>query len=296
LLADLVADPGGAAALLPASSPHQMAGVRVLDLSRDPASPDAFAARLKASGGLAKPGQAGLRIGVLGPLTINGQPAALLPAQSQLIVALALHGDAGLSNKQLCGLLGADPGHPRPSDSLRQLIVRTRRQLGRASDGLEWIEHRGAGKYALHRAATVDWVEFEAITSRAIAARDADQLAAAMAMVRGQPFTGCYYWWLDYALVENVRARIVAAAETLGKLALAAGNPAQAARATRAGLVADEAAERLWRVLMRAEHAAGNMAGVREAWTRCLHAVADISADGQPERATVAVYHELGGR
>ncbi len=300
LLVDLVADPGGAAALLPACSAHPPPSVRVLELSPGPAGPDAFSARLRALPRAAPQpagaGRAELRIGVLGALTINDQPAALLPAQSQLIVALALHGDAGLSNGQLCDLLGSDPGHRRPSDSLRQLIVRTRRQLGRAGDGLEWIEHRGGGRYALHRTATVDWTEFEAITSRAIAARDAGQLAAAMSMVRGEPFTGCYYWWLDLALVERVRARITDAADTLGKLELASGRPAQAARAARGGLVADEAAERLWRVLMRAEHAAGNMAGVREAWSRCLRAVADISADGQPESATVAVYEQLVGR
>jgi DNA-binding SARP family transcriptional activator len=303
LLADLVADPGGAAALLPASSAlparsaRSLAGMRVLELSGDPG---AFSARLRAQPqAVTRPtgdGRAGLRIGVLGALTINGRPAALLPAQSQLIVALALHGDAGLSNGQLCGLLGTDPGHQRPADSLRQLIVRTRRQLGRADDGLEWIEHRGGGRYALHRAATVDWTEFEAITSLAIAMRDADKLAAAMTMVRGQPFAGCLYWWLDLAMVERVRARIVDTAETLGKLALDAANPAQAARAARTGLIADEAAERLWRVLMRAEHAAGNMAGVRETWSRCRRAIADISADGQPESATTALYQQLVSR
>ena len=93
---------------------------------------------------------ASLRIGVLGTFTVNGAPAALQPAQSQLILALALNGRDGLSNAQLCYLLGADPDHPKPSDSLRQLIVRTRRQLGRAPDGREWIEHLGAGQYALH--------------------------------------------------------------------------------------------------------------------------------------------------
>ena len=72
------------------------------------------------------------RIGVLGTFTVNAAPAALQPAQSQLILALALNGQDGLSNAQLCYLLGADPDHPKPSDSLRQLIVRTRRQLGRA--------------------------------------------------------------------------------------------------------------------------------------------------------------------
>jgi hypothetical protein len=69
-----------------------------------------------------------LRIGLLGSLTVNGQAGALVPAQSQLILALALN-RGGLSNRQLRRLLGADAGHPKPADSLRQLIARTGARL-----------------------------------------------------------------------------------------------------------------------------------------------------------------------
>jgi DNA-binding SARP family transcriptional activator len=237
-----------------------------------------------------------LRIGLLGQLTINGQPGALLPAQTQLIVALAVNGPAGLSNGQLCDLLGADADHPKPADSLRQLIARTRRQLGQADDGKEWIIHLGHGQYALHPNSRVDWREFQTLTDEGIAAKDGGKLAAALSMIRGQPFTGCYYWWLDFELVDSVNAKIVAAATALGELALALPDPASAARAARIGLVADATAEELWRLLMRAEHAAGNLAGVRDAWSRCRDAVAEVAADGQPQRATTALHRSLTGR
>jgi len=230
---------------------------------------------------------------VLGPLTINGKPGALLPAQTQLIVALALHREAGLPNRELCELLGPDASHPKPADSLRQLIARTRRQLGPAADGGEWIEHRGHGQYALHADSRLDWDEFRALTSAGIKAQDAGQLAAALAMIRGEPFACCYYWWLDIELVETVGARTVAAAATLAGILLAGGEPAAAARAARVGLTADSTAEQLWRMLMRAEHAAGNLAGVREAWARCAESAAEIAADGQPEPATAALYAQL---
>jgi DNA-binding SARP family transcriptional activator len=239
------------------------------------------------------PTQPSLRIGVLGQLTINGQPGALLPAQTQLIVALALHDETGLPNHQLCELLGADSEHPKPADSLRQLIARTRRQLGLTQDGAEWIEHRGHGRYALHRDSRLDWREFETLTKQGTKASDAGQLASALAMIRGQPFTGCYYWWLDIELVEAVSTRIVTAASTLAALSLADHKPTAAARAARIGLVADSTSEMLWRLLMRAEHSAGNLAGVREAWSRCLDAVADIAADGEPERQTAELYRQL---
>ncbi len=128
--------------------------------------------------------QPGLLIGVLGPLTINGQAGALVPAQSQLIVALALN-RGGLSNGQLRGLLGADEGHPKPADSLRQLIARTRRALGQAADGREWIEHLGHGRYALHPHAWVDWREFETLAAAGIATGD-----AASALGRARPHSG----------------------------------------------------------------------------------------------------------
>jgi DNA-binding SARP family transcriptional activator len=242
----------------------------------------------------AKP-EAGLRIGLLGPLTINGQAGALVPAQSQLIVALALHRD-GLPNRRLRTLLGADAAHPKPPDSLRQLIARTRRALGRAPDGREWIEHLGSGVYSLHPMARVDWREFEMLTAEGTDRSDPVLLTRALALVRGEPFTQCYYWWLEPSLAESVSARIVAAAETLADLNLAAGEPAAAVRAARIGLTADPSAEQLWRLVMRAEHAAGNLAGVREAMGRCMTVVAEVAADGQPDSATLAVYGELLAR
>jgi len=66
---------------------------------------------------------ASLRIGMLGQLTINGQPGALLPAQTQLIVALAVNGPAGLSNSQLCDLLGADAERGPPGDRIAQQVT-----------------------------------------------------------------------------------------------------------------------------------------------------------------------------
>ncbi len=236
-----------------------------------------------------------LRIGVLGSLTVNGQAGALVPAQSQLIVALALNRD-GLSNRQLRELLGADSGHPKPADSLRQLIARTRRALGRAADGREWIEHLGHGQYALHPDTRVDWREFETLATEGISSAGAGPLTEALNMIRGQPFTGCYYWWLESAMVDAVTSRIVAAAERLAELSLAGRDPAAAVRAARIGLTADAAAEQLWRIMMRAEHAAGNLAGVREAWGRCLDVVSEVAADGQPDSATAAVYDELLAR
>jgi DNA-binding SARP family transcriptional activator len=235
----------------------------------------------------------GLLIGVLGTFTINGAPAALKPAQGQLLLSLALNGDEGLPSSRMCYLLGADPDHPKPGDSFRQLITRTRRQLGRAGDGREWIEHRGGGWYALHPDARFDWAEFEELTERGIGESDRELLSRALVLVRGEPFRDCDWWWLDQAFLRAVGAQITEAALTLAELDLAAGDGRASAHAARVGLGVDPADERLWRALMRAEHEAGRPAGVQEAWNACQAVLADIALDGRPHEDTEALHREL---
>jgi DNA-binding SARP family transcriptional activator len=236
----------------------------------------------------ASPG-AHLDVQILGPLVIAGAAEQLQPKQAELVLALALAAPAGLSNSALCTMLGADPDHPKPTEAIRQIITRTRRRLGRASDGQEQIIHVGNGQYLLHPEASLDWSRFRDLTRSG----RADDLRAALALVRGEPFTGSYCWWTDIPLIESVRAEIVDAAETLAEFELVAGAPRAAARAARAGLAADPAAEQLWRAVMRAEHAGGNQAGVTEAWRRCLDAIEDIAPGGEPHPDTTALYRQL---
>jgi DNA-binding SARP family transcriptional activator len=230
-----------------------------------------------------------LEVQILGPFVIAGTAEQLQPKQAELVLALALAAPAGLSNSALCSMLGADPDHPKPSDAVRQIITRTRRRLGRASDGQEQIIHAGNGQYVLHPEAWLDWSRFRELTRSG----RADDLRAALALVRGQPFTGSYFWWIDIPLIETVRAEVVDAAETLAEFELVAGAPRAAAGAARAGLAAEPSAEQLWRAIMRAEHAGGNQAGVIEAWRRCLDAIEDIAPAGEPHPDTAALYRQL---
>ena len=230
-----------------------------------------------------------LEVRILGPFAITGSAEHLLPKQAELVLALALAAPAGLSNSALCTMLGADPDHPKPSDAVRQIITRTRRRLGLASDGQEYIVHAGNGHYLLHPEVTLDWTRFREFA----AAGQADDLRSALALICGQPFAGSYSWWIDIPLVETVRAEIVDTAETLAEFELATGSARGAARAARSGLMADAAAEQLWRVLMRAEHAVGNLAGVAEAWRRCLDAIEDVAPGGEPHPDTAALYRGL---
>jgi DNA-binding SARP family transcriptional activator len=231
----------------------------------------------------------GLQIKILGPLVITGAGQQLQPKQAELVLALALAAPAGLSNSALCAMLGADPDHPKPADAVRQIITRTRRRLGPARDGQEYIVHAGNGQYMLHPDATLDWTRFRELA----ASGRADDLRAAVSLICGQPFNGSYFWWIDIPLIETVRAELVDAADALAEYELTAGSPRASGRAARAGLLAEPSAEQLWRAVMRAEHAAGNLAGVIEAWRRCLDAIEDIAPGGEPHPDTVALYRQL---
>jgi DNA-binding SARP family transcriptional activator len=230
-----------------------------------------------------------LDVRILGPFTITGAAEPLQPKQAELVLALALAAPAGLTNSALCSVLGADPDHPKPADSVRQIITRTRRRLGLAADGQEYILHTGNGQYILHPEVALDWSSFRQL----VATGHVDDLRAAISLITGQPFAGSYFWWIDIPLSETVRAELVDACETLAESEFAMGSPRAAAWAARAGLRADISAEQLWRAVMRAEHAVGNLAGVAEAWRRCLDAIDDVAPGGEPHPDTASLYRKL---
>lgn len=234
-----------------------------------------------------------LRVKVLGPVEITGAAEQLQPKQAELLLALALHAPVGVSNSGLCSLLGPDADHPRPADSVRQLITRTRKRLGQARDGQEYIIHLGSGIYVPHGDLSLDWATFSGLAGRGRAERRREDLRSAMALVRGEPFADCYHWWIEVGLIETIRAEIIDTAELLAQLELAAGDPRAAARAARTGLSAETAAEQLWRVLMRAEYEAGNPEGVTAAWTGCLDAISEIAPGGEPHPDTEQLFHQL---
>jgi DNA-binding SARP family transcriptional activator len=193
-------------------------------------------------------------------------------------------------------ILGPDEDSPKTSDSLRQIITRTRRELGTTAAGEEFIVHVGNSQYVLDQSAWLDWHAFRELAETGRARRDRAALWDTLGLIRGRPLDGVYHWWVEEALIEAMRAEIVDAGDLLAELELAEGDPAAARRAARAGLAADRAAEQLWRAVMRAEDASGNSAGVHHAWRECLAAIADIAADGEPHEATTALYGQLTRR
>jgi DNA-binding SARP family transcriptional activator len=282
----------------PVSTPEpddEFAALRELGGQPDPAAEPEQPMRHADQGrrNLARHARPSLSVNVLGTFEVHGTAEPLQPKQAELVLALALHAPVGLANSALCTMLGADADHPRPADSVRQLITRTRRRLGQAPDGQEYVIHLGSGIYVLHDEVRLDWAVFSALARRGRAERQTGDLRAALELVRGEPFAECFHWWIDIALVETMRAEIVDTADLLAQIELRAGDAHAARRAARIGLSAETAAEQLWRALMRAEHAAGNQAGVTAAWSACLDAITEIAPGGEPHPDTERLYHEL---
>jgi DNA-binding SARP family transcriptional activator len=279
-----------AAAPVPANfeeDPAQVDNSHLLEFARPIALPEPAAAPPEASR------REDIRVNVLGTFEVLGAVETLQPKQAELVLALALHAPIGLANSALCTMLGADADHPRPADSVRQLITRTRQRLGQAPDGREYIVHIGSGIYVPHDDIRLDWAAFSVLARRGRAENNMIDLRAALDLVRGEPFAQCFYWWIDIALVEAMRAEIVDTADLLARLEMKAGNATSAAQAARIGLTAESAAEQLWRALMRAEHAAGNPAGVADAWSGCLDVITEIAPGGEPHPDTQRLYREL---
>lgn len=240
-------------------------------------------------------GLPGPLVSVLGPVEITGDFDPLRPDQAELVLALALHAPLGLADTVLCGLLGPDADHPRALDVVRGLVARTRDRLGAAGDDRPYVLSQGGGVYAAHPGLALDWAIFSERAGRGLADENADDLRAALSLVRGQPFGGRGSWWVDIGLIEAMTEEIVEVAHLLSRLELHAGNPRAARRAARSGLAADGAAERLWRALMSAEQASGNPAGVMAAWTGCLDAIARIDPGAGPDPETRRLFGRLSG-
>lgn len=233
--------------------------------------------------------QPAIQIHLLGPAVISGPLQVPQAKQEELLYALALNMPAGVSGSKLATMLGRDPDHAKPRASLRQMITRTRRCLEAAGGRISYAH----GRYTLS-GAWLDWADFLTLAHRGRQEGSRADLRAALELVRGEPCDEVFFWWLDAAIIEAMRAEITDTAALLARLELS-DDPAGSARAARAGLAADPASEPLWRAVMAAEAAAGNAAGIHRAWHYLCAAIADISPGGAPHPDTIALYQHLTG-
>jgi DNA-binding SARP family transcriptional activator len=174
----------------------------------------------------------------------------------------------------------------------------------RALVGEELFPPIESGRYSLSERVVTDYGLFCDLVAQADETDDAllaaDLLTDALSLVRGEPFTGV---GRSYAWVGPHRGMIVAqvvdAAEELAEVRLAMNDWRSAEWAARRGLRAFPSDERMYRLLMRAARAAGNVPGVQRVFRELCDVIADPDLGVEPEDTlhpeTVALLEELTG-
>ncbi|MDT0164487.1 LysM peptidoglycan-binding domain-containing protein [Actinotalea sp. AC32] len=185
-----------------------------------------------------------VRIGVLGPITIDGLPGgagALSRRSTELLVYLALRRRA--TGPELDEALWY--GARVDKQTRNSLVYRTRQRVG--ADVLPVV---GAdGIYRLGDTLTSDWAEFQRHARRGLAAGPdgVAELRAAMDLVRDRPLLGVRdsdYTWAEYD-IQHMISTIADVAHVLSRLLLEGGDARAALEVATKGLAVDESSELL---------------------------------------------------
>ena len=232
-------------------------------------------------GAPADPATGTVEVAVLGPTELRGVARPNRRSILDITVYLALH-RSGVDGEQLSTALW--PEDLVSSQTYRNRVSETRLHLGRGS-----ISH--GPRWRLDEKISCDWQRFQALAAGDLADRH-----AALALVRGQPFTGLGSpeWLHLEGFVSEAQATITDLAVAVAVEELEAGRPAAAYTAARAGLRGCPYDERLYRLAILATHRQADTAKVRALITE-MKAVLDIEIqpDDDLEAETLALCDQL---
>jgi Bacterial transcriptional activator domain len=242
------------------------------------------------------------RILVLGAPVVAGRDVAGIESgKRNLLPELAayLRLNPGRTAEEVSRAMGGPRG-PWAAATRASNMSRLRAWLGRDPAGRNYVPALGEGRlYTLLSSVRCDWDDFRQLARRGLAVLPADagvaDLQAALDLVRGQPFAGAgphSYIWAEFAKQEMISA-IVDVAHALAERLTEAGDPAGARTAVARGLEVEPGSELLFRDLFRAEHRAGNAAGIEEAAERLMVTLGELDLD--MEHKTADLLSELRG-
>ena len=244
---------------------------------------------------------------LLGPVTVlNPQGEAPSNAQQwnsqrlraiELIAFVATHPEA--STEQVHDALwpGSDPA--RGTSSRNRLTTAARRWLGKDRAGHSYLVPATKGVYSLADTFASDWDEWLALIGTDPTTATTENLVRALGLVKAQPISGVkekYYVWAE-SLRQEMIAAIGDAAHELATRSLLEGNTRNARLAAAIGRMVDPLNEVFWRDALRAEHMAGDSAGVERLVTQLEHALTQIDPDyAEPEPETEELIEQLRRR
>lgn len=215
-----------------------------------------------------------IRIKVLGSVEVD--PELEAPKRNvviELACYLALHRRRPATTNELqMALSGTDDGHETSAKSVRTYMSELRRWLG--------AEHvpsaRGSG-YRVAESVSIDWDEFRSLAREREGSpfEQIGPLAEALNLVRGRPFAGTNYKWVDAELlVSEMEVAISDVARRLATLAPAEGGDAMRWFAGRRAALACPYDVGLWEMAL--EGAAGyDRAELERTWRDAQVALGD---------------------
>ncbi|SDZ32402.1 LysM domain-containing protein [Amycolatopsis xylanica] len=237
---------------------------------------------------------------VLGPVVLaNVDPdhveAKKFNRLTELAAFLALH--SGVTADEISRQMGTG-AQPWSASTRQGYISRLRTWLGRDHDGELYLPNVDIkrGGYRLSESVRCDWHRFESLVQEGLSQAPADglpYLKQALSLVTGMPFSsiphGRYVWssWIQREMTDA----IVDVAHAIADASQKTGSLAAARKALARGLQADPASEILYRDLLRVEHQAGNLAGVKETADKLAGLAADLDVDLDEE--TSELVHKL---
>lgn len=250
------------------------------------------------------------RVQLLGPVTVLSpqgatptgetmikQWASQVLRATELVAFLATH--PASTTEQVHDALwpGSDPA--KGTQSRNGLTTKTRRWLGQDAEGNPYLPPAQKGIYELNPVVRSDWGDWKEIVGEDPTAATTDSLVRALNMVKGQPISGVkekYYVWAE-TLRQEMIAAIGDAAHELATRAILNGDTRNARMAAAIGRQVDPINEVYWRDGLRAEHMAGDHAGVDRLIIQLEHTLAQVDPDyAEPEPETEALIADIRNR
>ena len=232
------------------------------------------------------------RLLVLGPVSVSGGDKSLGATRrgraTELVAYLALH--PGATAHQINEVMW--PGQRVTKQNRNSFVSRVRHWLGQTPNDQPYLAHvNDDGDYRLHPDVTCDWHDFLHLAREGLTRGDAgaDDLAAALQLVRGRPFLGIDpsdYTWAE-ADTQQMISAIVDVAHTLANIRLKQDNARAAQAAAAQGLLAEPASELLYRDAMRAALLRGDTPEVHRLRSQLLVSLASIDPDADLEAETI---------
>jgi DNA-binding SARP family transcriptional activator len=240
-----------------------------------------------------------VEVRLLGPVEITWQHKTPKPQVGEFVSYLAVHPRSVTSDEARLALWPTTADDERFNErapaTFWALTTKARGALGDDRDGNSLLL-RTANTLRLSPAVGCDWLEFQrhVAHARRHPGEAAMSLKAALTLVRGRPFQGSAFAWVEVERLDGVmEAAISDAAADLAETALESGDLATARFAVAQGLRGVPHAESLVRFAMRIAAAAGDRAGIERAWRDAQRIATDLDPLGTPEPETAQLYETL---